>query len=120
MGLEPVTEMTEDHEQPLEQPTIPDDLSLEDFLKDLAEEFERVQKELNEINMLIEQSSTEIEKLIQRNTTIANKMRQIDMNFETAPREDIKNAYTAYPEAQMRLFMMRGQLEHLQLKQQSL
>ena len=38
MGLEPVTEMTEDHEQPLEQPTIPDDLSLEDFLKDLAEE----------------------------------------------------------------------------------
>ena len=120
MGLEPVTEMTGNHEQSLEQLVTPDDLSLEDFLKDLAEEFEQAQKELNEIIMLIEQTSTEIEKLIQRNTTIANKMRQIDMHFETSSREDIKNAYTAYHEAQMRLFMMRGQLEQLQHKQQSL
>jgi len=120
MGLEPVTEMTGNHEQPLEEQAAPDDLSLEDFLKDLGEEYEQAQKELNEINMLVEQSSTEIEKLIQRNTTIANKMRQVEMHFETAPREDIKQAYTAYHEAQMRLFMMRGQLEQLQHKQQSL
>ena len=120
MSLEPVTEMTENHEQPPEEQAVPDDLSLEDFLKDLGEEYEQAQKELNEINVLIEQSSTEIEKLVQRNTRIASKLRQIEINFETAPREDIKQAYTTHHEAQMRMFMMRGQLEQLQHKRQSL
>lgn len=120
LELEPVTEVTRNHEQTPDEQAASDALPLEDFLKDLGEEFEQVQKELNEINVLIEQSSTEIEKLVQRNTKIANRMRQIETNFETAPREDIRNAYTTYHEAQMRLFMMRGQLEQLQSKQQSL
>ena len=102
-------------EQPvLESPT------LEDFLKELGEEYEQVQKELKEMGILIQQSSSEIEKLVQRNTQIANRMRQIETNFETFPREDIKNTYTVYHEAQMRLFMMRSQLEQLENKQESL
>ena len=94
--------------------------SLEDFLKELSEEYEQVQKELKEMGILIQQSSSEIEKLVQRNTQIANRMRQIETNFETFPREDIRNTYTAYHEAQMRLFMMRSQLEQLGNKQESL
>lgn len=112
--LEPAAEATDKQSQP------PGDLSLEDFLKELGEEYEQAQTELKEINVLIAQSSTEIENLVQRNTRIASKLRQIETHLETVPREDIKNAYTTHHEAQMRLFMMRSQLEQLQSKQQSL
>ena len=94
--------------------------SLEDFFKELESEYEQLEKELGEINVLVKQSNAEVEKLTQRNTQIANKMRQIEANFDTYPREDIKGAYTSAHEAQMRLFMMRSQLEQLQHKQQSL
>jgi hypothetical protein len=49
---------------------------------------------------------------------IASRMKQIEANFETYPRDDIKSSYTAMQESQMRLFMMRSQLEQLQGKQQ--
>lgn len=97
-----------------------ENMTLDEYLAQLGKEFEQTQKELQEIDVLIAQSSTEIEKLMHRNTQIAGRMRQIETNFETAPREDIKNTYTSYHEAQMRLFMMRSQLEQLQNKQASL
>ena len=106
--------MTPDSAQKLE------DLTLAEFLQEIEKEHEQLQKELKEIDVLIKQTSTEVEKLAQRNAQIANKMRQIDANFDTYPREDIKNAYTSAHESQMRLFMMRGQLEQLQNKQQNL
>ena len=61
-----------------------------------------------------------MEKLAQRNAQIANRVRQMEMNLDTYPRDDIKEIYGAAHEAQMRLFMMRGQLEQLQNRQQSL
>ncbi len=95
-------------------------VKVEEFLAQLGKEYEQAQKELQELGVLVAQTSAEIEKLVHRNTQIAGKMRQVETNFETAPREDIKNTYTAYHEAQMRLFMMRSQLEQLQNKQASL
>ena len=94
--------------------------SLASFLEELRKEAEQLTKELREIEVLIKQSSVEVEKLVQRNTMMANKMRQIEANFDTYPREDIKAVYTAAHETQMRLFMMRGQLEQLQNKKESL
>jgi two-component system sensor histidine kinase DegS len=44
----------------------------------------------------------------------------MEANLDTVPRHDIKEIYTAAQEAQMRLFMMRGQVEQLQAKQQHL
>ena len=83
-------------------------------------EYESIQKELKEIDVLIRQSTTEVEKLAQRNTQIANRVRQMEVSIDTYPRQDIKELYEAAHEAQMRLFMMRGQLEQLQSRQQSL
>jgi two-component system sensor histidine kinase DegS len=93
---------------------------LEEFLQETQQEYETAQKELREIEVLIQQSSGEVEKLVQRNAQIANKLRQLEANLDTVPRQDLKEAYTAAQESQMRLFMMRSQVEQLQNKEQTL
>jgi len=90
------------------------------FLEVAREELEQVRKEHKEIGMLVEQSQGEVEKLAQRNASIAATLKQIDSNFDTVPREDIKNTYEAAQDAQQRLFTMRGQLEKLESDQETL
>jgi two-component system sensor histidine kinase DegS len=94
--------------------------TFEGLLAQMGEDYEQTQKELKEIEVLIRQSSGEVEKLAQRNAQLATKLRQMEANLDTIPRHDIKEIYTAAQEAQMRLFMMRGQVEQLQAKQQHL
>ena len=94
--------------------------SFGDLLQQVAEDYDQTQKELKEIEVLIRQSSAEVEKLAQRNAQIATKLRQMESNLDTIPRHDIREIYAAAQEAQMRLFMMRGQVEQLQAKQQQL
>jgi two-component system, NarL family, sensor histidine kinase DegS len=93
---------------------------LKALIQDSQKEYEQMQKELKEIDVLIRQNTAEVEKLAQRNVQIVNRMRQMEMNIDTFSRADIKETYAAANEAQMRLFMMRGQLEQLQARQQSL
>ncbi|HXV43497.1 MAG TPA: histidine kinase, partial [Anaerolineae bacterium] len=83
-------------------------------------EYEQIQKELKEIDILVKQSSAEVEKLAQRNAQLTNKVRTMEGNIDTVPRQDIKEIYNAAQEAQMRLFMMRGQVEQLQSRQENL
>jgi two-component system sensor histidine kinase DegS len=90
------------------------------LIQESQRDYEQIQKELKEIDVLIRQSTTEVEKLAQRNAQIANRVRQMEMNIETYPRSDIREIYSAAHEAQMRLFMMRGQLEELQDRQKNL
>jgi two-component system sensor histidine kinase DegS len=108
-----------DREQPpaeeLETPLTPAQI-----LEQTNEEYEQIQKELNEIEILVRQSTTEVEKLAQRNAQLTNKLRTMEANIDTVPRQDIKEIYTAAQEAQMRLFMMRGQVEQLQSRQENL
>ena len=89
----------------------------------LAEEAEKeraqIESEAREIDVLIKQTNGEIERLTQRQTETAQKLRQVEANLEAYPREEIKNAYAGSLDSQMRLFMMRGQLEQLQNKQRS-
>jgi len=89
-------------------------------LEQLGEDYDQTQKEMKEIEVLIRQSTAEVEKLAQRNAQLATKLRQMEANLDTVPRHDIREIYTAAQEAQMRLFMMRGQVEQLQGKQQHL
>jgi two-component system sensor histidine kinase DegS len=93
---------------------------LKALIQDSQKEYDQMQKELKEIDVLIRQNTAEVEKLAQRNVQIVNRMRQMEMNIDTFSRADIKETYAAANEAQMRLFMMRGQLEQLQGRQQSL
>jgi len=93
---------------------------IEVFLEIAREELEQVRKEHKEIGMLVEQSQGEVEKLAQRNASIAATLKQIHSNFDTIPREDIRNTYEAAQDAQQRLFTMRGQLEKLESDQETL
>ena len=104
-----------------ETPTTPSGAEhLKTLIQDIRQEYDQIQKELKEIDVLIRQSTAEVDKLVQRNTQIANRVRQMETTIDTYPRSDIKEIYAAAHEAQMRLFMMRGQVEQLQSRQQSL
>lgn len=90
----------------------------------VAEEAEKeraqVESEGREIEVLLKQTNNEIDRLVQRQTEAAQKLRQLEANLEAYPRDEIKNTYAASQDAQMRLFMMRNQLEQLQNKQRAL
>lgn len=90
------------------------------FLQDASQDYERTQRDLREIDILIKQSSAEVERLAQRNAQAVKHLRGLDNNFETLPREDIRQAYENLTNIQQRLFTMRGQLEKLQSDQRNL
>ena len=97
-----------------------EELTFAQLMEETNQEYEQTQKELREMELLIQQSSSEVEKLAQRNAQINNKVRMMEGNLETMPRQDIQEIYKAAQDAQNRLFMMRGQVEQLQGKQQYL
>lgn len=94
--------------------------ALQQFVEDCYKEYEQAQRELKEVDLLIQQSSGEVERLAQRNALVTNQLRQIEAALNTVPREDIREAYTTAQDAQQRLFTMRGQLEKLQADQRHL
>jgi two-component system sensor histidine kinase DegS len=96
--------------------TVPseEELTLRIFVERTIQEHERTKEELKEISVLVKQSSAEVVRLEQRTARVGNYLRQLQTNFDTIPREDIKEGYEALINAQQRLFTMRGQLEKLQ------
>ncbi|MGH2536560.1 MAG: sensor histidine kinase [Candidatus Promineifilaceae bacterium] len=97
-----------------------EELSLPQFLEQLHDLHDQTGAELREIEVLVKQSSAEVERLMQRNARVTNYVSQLQTNFDTIPREDIKEGYEALINAQQRLFTMRGQLEKLQSDQRNL
>src|SRR5262245_52783842 len=69
---------------------------------------------------LLRQTNAEVEKLAQRELTVSNRLRDLEVNFDKYSKAEIKNFYSSAQEVQMRLLMMRGQLEQLQFRQQTL
>jgi two-component system sensor histidine kinase DegS len=92
----------------------------EEYLAFSRSELERIRRESQEIEMLVEQSQGEVEKLAQRNATVSARIHQMQTNFDTLPREDIRSTYEAAQDAQQRLFTMRGQLEKLESDQKNM
>jgi two-component system, NarL family, sensor histidine kinase DegS len=93
---------------------------LEELHGALNADVEKTRRELNEMETLVRQTSAEVEKLAQRELTVSNRLRDLEVNFEKYSKADIKNFYSSAQEVQMRLQMMRGQLEQLQFRQQML
>jgi two-component system sensor histidine kinase DegS len=93
---------------------------IEGFLETTRTELTQVRNQTKEISLLVEQSQGEVDKLVQRNAAITAQLHQIQSNFDTVPREDIRTAYEAAQDAQQRLFTMRGQVEKLQSDQGNL
>ena len=94
--------------------------SFEQLLEECNKEYEQTQRELKEIDLLIQQTTAEVERLAQRNTHATNRLRQVEAALDTVPREDIQEAYMTVLDTQQRLFTMRGQLEKLQSNQRNM
>ena len=94
--------------------------NVNEFLSEIESEYEQAQKSLKEIDMMLEQSQTELSKLIQRNTSANSHLQQIQNQFDTIPRADIRQAYNSAIDSQQRMLVMRGQLEKLQNDQSNL
>lgn len=80
-------------------------------------DLEQKKRDLKEIALMLEQSQIEMNKLTQRNASITAHLQQIQTQFDTLPRADIRMAYDSALDAQQRLFVMRGQVEKLQSDQ---
>jgi len=103
-----------------EQPATTAEFDFQTFLEEAVKDYEQTQRDLKEINILIKQSGAEVERLVQRNSQVSNQARQLQSNFETLPREYIREVFEAQLDTQQRLFTMRGQLEKLQSDQRNL
>jgi two-component system sensor histidine kinase DegS len=86
----------------------------EDYQVHIQSELDQSRKALKEVSMMLEQSQTEMSKLTQRSAAITGHLQQVQAQFDSMPRADIRTAYNAALDAQQRLLVMRGQLEKLQ------
>jgi two-component system sensor histidine kinase DegS len=94
--------------------------SLADLVDESKRGYTEIQNQLKEIEVLIGQTSSEVQKLDHRTAQVTNKLRHIESNLNSYPREDIKEAYSASLASQLRLVMLRSQVEQLQAKKESL
>src|SRR5688500_2525562 len=90
------------------------------LMSELRVESEALQRELAELEMLVRQSSQEVEKLAQRELGSTNRVRDMELNLDNYSRTDMKTIYNSAHEIQMRLFMMRAQVEQLEAKRNSM
>jgi two-component system sensor histidine kinase DegS len=105
-------EDTNERQDPIER--------LADLVEVSKRSYTEGQQELSELEVLLEQTSGEVQKLDQRTAQVTNKLRHIEANLNSYPREDIKEAYSASQASQLRLVMLRSQVEQLEAKRESL
>ncbi len=98
----------------------PEENPQDSFEMEIEAEYERARQTLKEVSLMLDQSQAELSKLSQRNASITSHLQQVQAQFETMPRMDIKVAYNTALDAQQRLLVMRGQLEKLQNDEESL
>ncbi len=90
------------------------------FLSEIEAEYEQSQRSLKEVELMLDQSQNELSKLSQRNASVTTNLQQIQSQFDSMPREDIRQAYNSALDAQQRVLVMRSQLEKLQSDQSNL
>lgn len=86
------------------------------ILDGYREEQQRLQREAQEIEVLVRQTTADVDKLASREMQISNRVRDLEVNLEKYSKAEVKNFYAAAQEVQMRLQMMRSQLEHNKLR----
>jgi two-component system sensor histidine kinase DegS len=108
--------------QPKEAPVPGDDITqkIDEALTTYRNELERTRREVQEVEVLVRQSTVEVEKLSQRELSVSNRVRDLEVNIERYSKDEIKSFYTTAQEVQMRLQIMRGQLEQVQGRRDAL
>lgn len=86
----------------------------EELLETLHQEYDQADREIEELRSLIEQTDHEVERLQKKNSMVTNRLHQIESNFDSVPRQDIRVAYNEAMDLRNRLLTMRGNLEKLQ------
>jgi two-component system sensor histidine kinase DegS len=87
---------------------------VDEALSGYKDELDRTRRELQEVEVLVRQSTVEVEKLAQRELSVSNRVRDLEVNLDKYSKDEIRNFYTTAQEVQMRLQIMRGQLEQIQ------
>lgn len=91
---------------------------LEQFIHQNEDELQRVQEELREIDGRIRQSTSEIERFSRRHQQLDSQVASMETNLESYAHHQIRSAYNAKRESQVRLLTMRSERKRLQDKQQ--
>jgi two-component system sensor histidine kinase DegS len=86
-----------------------------DPIKVILQELDEVNRSIKETSEMVEQSRVEVGKLSQRNTAVTSSLQKIQDPGRDAPVEDVRQAYDTAMDAQQRLYVMRGQLDKLQI-----
>lgn len=84
------------------------------------EELSRSTQAIQEIDLLLRQTQQEIDRLSQRETQQSTRLREMEVSLESFSRSEIRDAFVAAHEVQMRLFMMRSQIEQLESRRDSI
>src|SRR5690606_26858991 len=70
------------------------------------EELSRSTQAIQEIDLLLRQTQQEIDRLSHRESQQSSKLREMEASLESFSRTEIRDAFVAAHEVQMRLFMM--------------
>ncbi len=92
----------------------------ENFYQNVVTELEHSKRAYKEVALMLDQSQAELVKMTQRSSSISSHLQQIQAQFDSVPRADIRMAYNSMLDAQQRLLVMRGQIEKLQNDQDNL
>lgn len=84
------------------------------------EELSRSTQAIQEIDLLLRQTQQEIDRLSHRESQQSSKLREMEASLESFSRTEIRDAFVAAHEVQMRLFMMRSQIEQLESRRDSI
>ncbi|MFS8533160.1 histidine kinase [Sphaerobacter thermophilus] len=95
-------------------------LRLETLAAECRAELEEGSKALQEIALLVSQTASEVDRLSQRELQLANRVREMDANLESYARSDIRDMLRAAHDVELRLLMMRSQLEQLQERERTI
>jgi len=87
---------------------------------ELLTEIEQLRIESREIEVLIRQTTGEIERQTQKQNEMSARLRQVEANFDSYTREDVRQTYASERDAQLKLLLMRSQLEQFQGKHRQL
>jgi len=93
---------------------------IQEAIRQWQGELEKTRRELNELNVVIPQNTAEVDRLAQRELSISSRLREMELNLENYSRGDIRQFYMSAQEVQLRLYMMRTQLEQQQSRQKAL
>jgi two-component system sensor histidine kinase DegS len=84
------------------------------------EELKKVREEEKELAILLRQTEGEVERNTARRDQALQRVREMEANIEQYSRPEIGPIYTSAHAAELRVYVMKGQLEQLQAKRESI